>query len=490
MEAIIFGTGQTSKAALPFIEAQYHILYAVDNNEKFWGTTFESYEVKSPDSIVECGCNIIIVSTKYDMDIVGQLQKMGIGQERIYLCRRFQVGDTYKYEPYPLLPENISNTELPLIHYDLYHTKEGETNSKKVLVVCSFFSTYTKQLIENISKRYIDIEFSLLTNAKESKENIVSKQLKYIYYFQTMADLKTILEELPIYDAIQLLWVEQEWSYFYKLIRKKSRQLNLNVGGSDFYRASIEKREFKRKLIRCADNVTAETRKTVEDFEAFYGQEVKHKMGVLPFGIEVLDWIKQNKGMSKNEIKEKFHIPPDKIVVTCGHNANEAHQHIRIVETLHLLPEKIKQQTVFVFPMTYPQGRDAYISSVRDKLDEIGVDYVILTEFMSFHSMAEYALISDIMFHVQTTDQLSSTMLEEMYAGSIVIAGSWLPYQSLHEMGLYFLDVDGVSDIANILENVVMKIDAHKQKCKKNPEIIWKHSSWDALAPKWHALWE
>ncbi len=490
MEAILFGTGQISKKALPFIEAQYHILYAVDNNDEIWGTTFQSYEVKSPDNIEKCDCNIIIASTKYDMDIVKQLQQIGIGQGRIYLCRSFQTDDTYQYEIYPLLEENVLHTGIPLVHYDLCHTKDSESSFKKVLVACSFFSSYTKQVLENISKRYKDIEFSLLTNAKESKENIASEQLKHIYYFQTMADLKTILEELPIYDSIQLLWIEQEWSYFYKSIRKKCRRLNLNVGGSDFYRLSIAKREFKRALIACADTITAETIKTIEDFELFYRQDIKGKMGLLPFGIEVLEYINQNRGIPKDEIREKFHIPKDKIVVTCGHNANNAHQHVKIVEALNRLSETIKQQVVFVFPMTYPQGMDDYIDTIRDRLEALGAEYVILTEYMDFQNMAQYALLSDIMLHVQTTDQLSSTMLEEMYAGSIVIAGSWLPYQSLHKMGIYFYDVHKVSDITHTLEEIVNDIDTNKQKCKTNSEIIWKHSSWEVLASKWHALWK
>ena len=107
-----------------------------------------------------------------------------------------------------------------------------------------------------------------------------------------------------------------------------------------------------------------------------------------------------------------------------------------------------------------------------------------------FSGWPNSALISDIMIHVQITDQLSSTMLEEMYANSVVIAGSWLPYRSLHEMGVYFLDVDSIPDVTGILEDVVRDIGFYRQKCEGNPQIVWDHSSWDKLAAKWHALWE
>lgn len=491
MEAVLFGIGEIGKGALPFLKEKWRILYAVDNNRKKWGSCFEQCAV-NPPSVLEHydGVVIISVSAKYHIEITKQILKMGIGQDKIYYCRRFQTAEMYEYEVYPLDEEKLEGTGKPLLLYDLLHQKEYKTDCIKVLVCCSFYSTYTKQLIENMSKRYKNIEFSLLTAAKECSKKIIAGQLKHIYCFHSKAELKTILEQLPVYDAMQMLWIEKDWVYFYKLIRKKTKQLNLNVGGSDFYRAGAEERNLRKSLISCADRVTAETDGTVNDFTAYYREEAESKTSVLPFGIEVLDYIDKSRNGSKNIWKEKYHIPMDKIVVTCGHNANTAHQHIKMIEMLEKLPEDIIRQIVCVFPMTYSQAQKGYIDSVEKKLGETTLDYVILTEYMDFQSMAEYALISDIMIHVQTTDQLSSTMLEEMYAGSIVIAGSWLPYQSLHDMGIYFLDVDAISEVTAVLEDVVSNIEYYKKKCTENREIVWNHSSWDVLAPKWHALWE
>ena len=240
----------------------------------------------------------------------------------------------------------------------------------------------------------------------------------------------------------------------------------------------------------CADRITAETDETVRNFGEYYGDEIKKKMAKLPFGVEVLDWIRQKEGMREEDLKEKFRLPTDKLVVTCGHNALESHQHIKVIEALEKLAADRKEQMFFVFPMTYPAGQDAYIEKVREKLDRSGLGYLILTEFMDFEEMAEYAMASDVMLHVQTTDQLSSTMLEEMYAGSITIAGEWLPYRSLREMGMFFLDAKSVSDIGTVLEQVVINRVEYKEKSKANKEIIWKNSSWDGVAPGWRALWE
>ncbi len=490
MEIIIFGTGEAAKRKLPYLEKENHIAFFVDNNSAKWGNTFEGYEVKSPKELGNCNYNIVVSTGKYKSEIEKQLLNMGINKDRIYFSQLNLINGNYECEIYPLTEEQLLSAETPLIDYDLNHTSEEKTGSKNVLVFCVFYSVYVKQLIENMSIRYPDIEFSLLTNAVEYKDKITAKQLKHIYYYQTLTDLKTVLEKIPVYDVMQLLWIEWPWAYLRRLIRKKSVKLNLNVGGSDFYRASETERDYKRNLIACADKITAETPETVREFLEYYGEDVKKDMGLLPFGLEVLEYINENRNADKILIKEKYHIPLNKIVVTCGHNANSAHQHREIIKALNRLPENIRRQIVCVFPMTYPDIFDSYREEVCNILQKAEFNSVVLTEFMDFCAMAEYALISDIMIHVQTTDQLSSSMLEEMYAGSVVIAGSWLPYKFLHEMGIYFLDVDTISDVTLVLEGVVSNMDIHKEKCKGNAELVWNHSSWDVLAPKWRVLWD
>lgn len=488
MDVIIFGTGKVGREALPFLETDHHVLFYTDNEKTQWGNTIGLYEIKPPAEIQRHACAVVIASARYGMEIAGQLCRMGLEEERLYFCRRTRQGEGWGYEIYPCSPERIPASGKTLIRYDLLHMQEQAAEGKKVLVFCTFFSTYAKQLLENLSKRYADVEFSILTSAEEYKEKVKADRLKHIYCFQTMGDLKAILEQLPVYDAMQLLWIEREWAYFWQLIRNRTRRLNLNVGGSDFYRAGDGERAYKRALINSADCITAETEGTAAEFGAYYGKETADKMGLLPFGIEVLGQIDQSRAVPLQLLREKYHIPPGRMVVTCGHNANSEHQHEKMTKALGRLRDEVKQQIVCVFPMTYPKGQEAYIEQIESGLKEAGLTYVILRKFMDFQEMAEYALLSDIMLHVQRTDQLSSTMLEEMYAGSVVLAGKWLPYESLHKMGIFFLDVESVADITQTLETVVYHIEEYQNRCRGNREIIHSHSSWDVLASRWRAL--
>ena len=98
MEAVIFGAGQVCAEILPDVEKQFRVLYIVDNNKKFWGTKFKSYDVKSPDEAAGRGCKIIIASTRYVFEIAGQLKRMGMAEDDILMCSGFYVGERCTYE--------------------------------------------------------------------------------------------------------------------------------------------------------------------------------------------------------------------------------------------------------------------------------------------------------------------------------------------------------------------------------------------------------
>lgn len=490
MNVIVFGAGMVGKKCLPYLEEQYHIQAVIDNNEKLWGTRFGSYIIEEPSKNIDTKSDVIITSSKYAMEIVEQLINMEVKEERIYICYQNRAKEGMICGVYSIIEEKLDSTSVSLIQYDLLHRKEQENGKKKILLFCSFFTPYVKQLIENMSKRYEDIELSLLTNAYESKELIQSDKLMHIYCYETMEDIKSILEKIPVYDVIQLLWMEREWVFFTKLIRKKAKRLNIKVGGSDFYRSTVAEKEYKKRLISCADVITADTECTANNFVSYFQENTKDKIRVLPYGAEVLDYIKRKRDVSKDDIRERFRICKDKKIVTCGHNANKEHQHLKMVDALVQLPDLMKKQIVCVFPMAYGVKDAEYEKEIVQRLNQAGIEVVILKEYMNFEYMAEYAMISDIMIHVQTTDQLSSSMLEEMYAGSIIIAGQWLPYQNLRDKGIYFIDVNEIETLTEVIEDVIEHIDEYKCRCERNRELVWEHSSWDTLAERWYSIWK
>ena len=105
---------------------------------------------------------------------------------------------------------------------------------------------------------------------------------------------------------------------------------------------------------------------------------------------------------------------------------------------------------------------------------------------MSAYEMAEIATCTDILIHVQTTDQLSSAMLANMYCGTVVIAGSWLPYQDLIDKGIKFLQVDSINEVTNRLASTIDELDSKKREYTSNKEIILNMSTWKISSKKWN----
>ena len=103
--------------------------------------------------------------------------------------------------------------------------------------------------------------------------------------------------------------------------------------------------------------------------------------------------------------------------------------------------------------------------------------------------MAELAMITDVMIHVQTTDQLSSAMLSHMYNGNIVIAGAWLPYVWLQDNNVFFLKVGKIPELTSCLEKVVINLDDYKKQCTGNPDIIYQLSSWENASAMWMRMY-
>ena len=51
---------------IPLLEKKCHILCCADNDQRKWDSSFGKYNVKSPEIINDCDCDIIIaVSNKY-----------------------------------------------------------------------------------------------------------------------------------------------------------------------------------------------------------------------------------------------------------------------------------------------------------------------------------------------------------------------------------------------------------------------------------------
>ena len=354
--------------------------------------------------------------------------------------------------------------------------------------------------MENIKKCCPVIRLSLLT--KSSAENyyqsrIMLKEGENIYVYQSAAigswlDTERIIRKLPEFDIIHSLWMEKPWGWHAGTLKRKAKYWFCSVGGSDLYRDSRRKvcKAYQINILNHSDWFSSENVETKKEFIKTYGkkyEKIPHTIN--RFGVDIFDAIEERK-TGKKEQKRTFDIPLDQEVVCCGYNANPAHQHLKMISSFSRLPQDIIRKLFFVFPMTYSAVECGYIEKVRSAIQEVTDNFIILEDFMNTEEMAEVVQATDVMIHVQTTDQMSSTMLAHMYNGNVVIAGAWLPYHSLKERGVYFIDVNEVDEVGAVLADVAENCEAYKKKCENNEDLVYSMSSWDVCAKEWIAVYE
>lgn len=356
-------------------------------------------------------------------------------------------------------------------------------DTQKSLILCNFYSVYTKEFLEKMYDK-TNIKFDILTVDYSYKEKVRHGVINNVYTYKDLNKMNQILNYNEVYDIIHVHFLDPFYGEVAEQIRNKCKKLIITIWGSDFYRTTSEQKEQQRKLVEKADLITFDNEVTCDEFLDYYGQNLRDRTTINRFGLVVLEHMKKFRNIPKEQLKEEFGIPKNSIVVTCGYNANPAHNHIQIINSIKGVKKQLLKNLFFIFPMTYSRD-EVYISTVKEILSKSGLNYKILEDFRENDEVAKWTLISDFMIQVQTTDTLSSSMLEQMYGGSIVITGSWLPYKPIKDLGAFYCEVLSPNDVGNKMLSIVKNIKNVRSKCEKNEKIIWDFSAWEKNISGW-----
>lgn len=480
---ILFGAGVRGRKLFSYVAKRYSVLYWVDNDKRLWGQKICDFKISSPDILINRTETVLLtVNHILYSEIQNQLEKYNINNKSIYSVQYSERKDDIAL--FPLEFKQIIYQNFSLEYYDSIKNKVDRNVSSEITIFCSFFTVYSIILIKNIKKRYA-VSISLITRSHEYTDELKGL-VDHIYCYDTYGDLADILHQLPKCELFQLLWVEEIWADFYEQIRDKCSLLYLFVGGSDLYRSSEINLKRKENLISVSDGIGIEMESVKDDFLKAY-PSAKDKTAIVRYGLEYID----NCCLlpMRQEILTANDIPSNKVIVVCGHNAVKANRHKELIASLKRIDKGILDRCFFIFPMTYGDALGEYTKEITRILGESNLQYRVLNDFMTFQKLAEFISITDIHIKVQTTDALSSTLLEYMYAGAVVITGKWLPYQPLRNKGIVYKTVNTIEDVTKVLSDIVNKLDYYKEECKVNRKIIYDMSSWDRMAKRWMSFW-
>lgn len=367
---------------------------------------------------------------------------------------------------------------------------------KKLVQLCSFRSLYNDRLQRQLQSdlrfaQEFEIEALYLDEirSKVFSEAISKGKIRELV---DGIKLRKYMDQHYKYDGnkdiINIQFVSFVFLWLLPYLRKNYCKIILTFWGSDLLRQSKKRLVLMRPLFDVADYISFETQEMHHIFnQTFYGR-YDDKIKIVRWGIDLLDEIDRIAESDIIEFAKKYGIDRKRKVVVIGYNRGETQQHQEVICSLK--GEKIAKEDIFlIFPWSYGPSGEEYKESL---LEEIGIlyDACFIEEFLSDYEVACLRCIGDIMVQVQTTDSLSSSMLETLYSGNMVITGNWLPYGELKNIGIKMEMVNSPSEVGNKIKDIIKRgIQNDADIRKQNKELLRAFSSWDKNIEKWMQMY-
>jgi glycosyltransferase involved in cell wall biosynthesis len=142
---------------------------------------------------------------------------------------------------------------------------------------------------------------------------------------------------------------------------------------------------------------------------------------------------------------------------------------------------------ILIFPFTYRFDANYYYY-IKNILEKNDLKYKFFLEFMSQEDVARLRIITNVHINFVTSDGLNASMLESLYANSVVIAGSWLNYDTLDVKSIFYVQAD-IGSLFLQLQNIFTNYPHYFNLAAKNKEIVYNYFSWRNAIKHWIGLY-
>ena len=302
------------------------------------------------------------------------------------------------------------------------------------------------------------------------------------------------LKILNKYDIINIHYLSKD---NLRVIAKvdKGVKVILSFWGSDLFSTDgCETFRIQSEAIERAEIITIHTDELRTILLSKYGWKLKTKVYTSIFGchdnrLNLIDQLKKDK-VELSKIKRKYNLPDECILIQIGYSGSATHNHIDAIAALNKLEMKsLDKEVVLIVPTTY--NTDSKYSQLLDKtLAESKHRAVRINKYMTDIEVLALALLCDVFINVRDMDALNNSMMEALYAGSIVIVGAWLPYRILKRNGVIYWEVDRISEIATTIEKAYSSSDDIKKEVSGNKVVVRSQFTLNKNINKWIKYFE
>lgn len=371
----------------------------------------------------------------------------------------------------------------------------------KILIIGSPESIYIKYYIKNVlvplnlnillscskelryeDKMFYDEYNVRLVNLYE-KRGILGKLPKISTLISYIKNLKKYTSNGNI-EFIQLHYVgnPQLMKFSYKFLKKYTKRLISTFWGSDILDIDDKRARQIEGLMTVSDKIVLSTAAMKEKFQEYYGNKYDHKIVSYLFGNQIIE---RSLEVGNKERKKKN---PDKYNVAIGYNGSKRQQHLKVIEELSMLPKDVKRKLNIIVQMSYSMPNTEYKDSIKYSIYKADLCGYIIEKYLNIDETIQLRKNIDIFINSQTTDALSSSVLEYIYFGAEVLNPKWINYKEWESMGISYNKYESFSELNNLIIKIIQG-GIHTDHVK-NASIIEKNFTWKNNAPKWQNLYK
>lgn len=297
------------------------------------------------------------------------------------------------------------------------------------------------------------------------------------------------------YDVYHFHFLKFEY-LFQLFFLPQNKKIICSFWGSDLFRSNgIIQYHFQQKALKRANVITVQNEEMVEVVLAKFGRELKPKIKKLLFPLDAtlfdaLDLYRNNSNEINQFKKEVLNLSPTQKVVAIGHNANKFNNHLAILQYLNNLDNQLKEETHFVFLMTYGElNKGEYINELMNCCKTNNIQHHFFSEYLSTKDLALLKLATDVFVHLPESDAMSGSLIEAAYAGNNIITGSWLPYSRFTKAGIQYSTISNYYELIPQLKNQ-LNTPISTTNVYKNITGIKANFFEDIIAPEWITVYK
>lgn len=310
------------------------------------------------------------------------------------------------------------------------------------------------------------------------------KQIPKIRFFATVYGLWKVSGSLPKYDIAHINFHHYYLAALVPRIRQRTTRLYVTFFGSDFNQAAWYRHLCNRFTVKRSEGIFTTNptllRQIVQKYKLASLSLVKDTL--FPLLESFITFSEFLESHTREQAKEVFNTK--KKILVCGYNASPITNHEYIINALVKSKNYLKDYKI-IFPMTYGTRAEETRNMVKEAMSQSSLDFLILDQYLSLTQLHHLRLAADIFISVPARDQMSASMLEHLAAGSVVITGKWLPYETLLENGINLYLIDNQLQLADTVKTAIENLEEYQDASVKNRDLVMKMTDWDHIKEKW-----